>query len=145
MPRGLVLRDVSSPGHLLWKGSSKWQVSYQVTGLIIMSHEVSHKKAEPQGNLGMALTLILSPCFFYSILAYTGEPNSDFWGLESGVEVGGRNCVFPIFIVFKKYFHSFIFWGEAWKSEDECVSSLFSPYGFWELISGHLTACILFS
>lgn len=82
LPRGLALRDVSSPGHVLWKSNSMWQGSYQVTGLIIMSHEVSHEKAEPRRDLSMALTLLLSPCLFFSILAYTGNPNSDFLGTQ---------------------------------------------------------------
>ena len=75
-----------------------------------MSHMVSHKKAEPRRDLSMASKLLLSPCVFYSTLAYTGEPNSDF---KSGVEVRDRNCVFPIFLVFEKYFHSFIFGGRG--------------------------------
>lgn len=134
LPRGLALRDISFPGHLRWKSSSMWQGSYQVTGPIIMSHVVSHKRQSPGETWAWR-----QHCYCHH--AFSTQPLPPLGSEIQTSKVGPRwetGTVSSYFSCFWKVLSFIYFWGEGWKSEDAYVSSLFSPYGFWELNSGHL-------
>lgn len=126
LPRSLALRDVNSPGHLLWKSSSMWQMSYQVTGLVSCPTRCLIKRQSPGETWVWHQHCYCHHAFSIQSLPILGSQIQSLWGLKSGVEVGDRNCVLPIFLVFKKYFHSFIFWGRVEVRGRLCELSLFT-------------------